>query len=109
MKTKYPYIFSCAKACRSTTSGCRGTPYFKKSDRELVLKPAISLKISRGGATVERLGGGFSGAGGCRSASLLFSREGGICVSAVFASRVLSRYSKFGRVPSGNKCGVSLS
>ena len=31
------------------TSGCRGTPYFRKQDRELVLKPAISLKKSWGG------------------------------------------------------------
>ena len=37
------------------TSGCRGTPYFRRHDRELVLKPTISLKKSRGGATVERL------------------------------------------------------
>ena len=34
---------------------CRGTPpYFRRCDRELVLKPAISLK-KVGGATVERL------------------------------------------------------
>ena len=32
------------------TSGCRGTPYFRRYDRELVvLKPAISLKTSWGG------------------------------------------------------------
>ena len=31
------------------TSGCRGTPYFRRHDRELVLKPAISLKKSWGG------------------------------------------------------------
>ena len=28
LKTKYPYIFLCAKTYRSMTSGCRGTPYF---------------------------------------------------------------------------------
>ena len=31
------------------TSGCRGTPYFRKYDRDLVLKPAISLMKSWGG------------------------------------------------------------
>ena len=30
-------------------SGCRGGPYFRKYDRELVSKPAISLKNSWGG------------------------------------------------------------
>ena len=30
------------------TSGCRGTPYFRGYDQELVLKPAISLKKSWG-------------------------------------------------------------
>ena len=50
------YFFLCAKAYRSTmTSGCRGTPYTRRHDRELVLKPAVLLKKSwRGGATVER-------------------------------------------------------
>ena len=37
-------------------SGCRGTPCFSSYDRELVLKPAISLQyINVRGATVERL------------------------------------------------------
>ena len=50
------YFLLCAKVNRSTTSGCRGTPYFRRFDRELVLKPAISLKKKLGGgATVERL------------------------------------------------------
>ena len=49
LKTKYPYIVLCAKACRSTTSGCRGTTYFRRSDLELVLKPPILVKKSRGG------------------------------------------------------------
>ena len=31
------------------TSGCRGTPYFRRYDRELILKPTISLKKSWGG------------------------------------------------------------
>ena len=30
-------------------SGCRGTPYFRRYDRGLVLKPAISFKKSWGG------------------------------------------------------------
>ena len=54
-KKKYPYIFLCAKAYRSMTSGCRGTPYFRRYYRELVSKPAISFKEKSGGATVVRL------------------------------------------------------
>ena len=50
-------------------------------------------RSSRCSVVVDRCGGGFAGAGGWRSASV-FTREGGICVSAVFASRVLSRFSK---------------
>ena len=46
LKPKHPYIFLCAKVCRSMTSGCRGTTYCRRYDRELVLKPAISLKKS---------------------------------------------------------------
>ena len=30
------------------TSGCRGTPFFRRYDRELVLKPAISSKEKLG-------------------------------------------------------------
>ena len=45
----YPYIFLCAKVYRPTTSGCRGEPYSRRYDRELVSKPAISLKKSWGG------------------------------------------------------------
>ena len=39
------------------TSGWRGAPYFKRYDRELVSKPAISLKKGWGGysSTVERV------------------------------------------------------
>ena len=48
LKEKYSYIFLCAKVYRSTTSGCRGTPYFRIVDRELVLKPAISFEKSWG-------------------------------------------------------------
>ena len=48
-KKKYLYIFLCAKAYRSMTSGCRGTSCFRRHGRELVLKPAISLKKSWGG------------------------------------------------------------
>ena len=44
------------------TSGCRGTPYFRRYDRELVLKPPISSKKSWG-ATVERLQRGRQWAG----------------------------------------------
>ena len=36
-------------------SVCRGTQYFKRYDRQLVLKQAISLEKSLGGAIVERL------------------------------------------------------
>ena len=39
------------------TSGYRGPPYFRGYNRELVLKPAISLKKMWGGATVDRLVG----------------------------------------------------
>ena len=37
------------------TSRWQGAPYSRGYDRELVSKPAISLRIGRGGATVERL------------------------------------------------------
>ena len=60
LNTKYPYIFLCATAYndRRRRGGCRGTPYFRRYDRELVLKPAISVKKSwGGGAAVERLKG----------------------------------------------------
>ena len=49
LKPKCPYVFLCAKAYRSTTSGCRGTSFFRRYDRELVLKSTISLKKSWGG------------------------------------------------------------
>ena len=49
LKKKYPYIFLCAKVHLSMTSGCRGTPYFRRYDSELVLKPAISFKKIWGG------------------------------------------------------------
>ena len=50
LKTKnIPYIFLCAKVCRSMTPGCRGTPDFRRYDRELVLKPSVSLEKSWGG------------------------------------------------------------
>ena len=45
----YPYILLCAKAYRSVTSGCRGTPHFRRYDREMILEQAISLKKGRGG------------------------------------------------------------
>ena len=48
LKTTHPYIFLCAEAYRSMTSGCRGTPYLRRYDLELVLKPAISFKKTRG-------------------------------------------------------------
>ena len=54
-KTLQSHIFSCAKIERRTTSGCRGTPYFKRKGRELVLKHAISLQRSWGASTVDRL------------------------------------------------------
>ena len=44
--------------CRSMTWGCRGALHFRRYDRELVLKPAISLKKRwGGGAAVERVAG----------------------------------------------------
>ena len=50
LEKKYPHdTLLCAKAYRSMTSGCRGTPCFRRFDRDLVLKPAISLKKRWGG------------------------------------------------------------
>ena len=49
LKKKYAYILLCVKVCRWMTSGCRGTPHFGRYNRELVLKPAISLKKNWGG------------------------------------------------------------
>ena len=42
-------FFLCATVYRSTVSGCRGTPYFRRYDWELVSKQAISSKKSWGG------------------------------------------------------------
>ena len=47
VSTYFPFL--CANGYRSMASGCRGTPCFGRYDRELVLKPAISLKKSWGG------------------------------------------------------------
>ena len=49
-----PHVFLRAKVYRSMTSGRRGTSHSRRYDRELVLKPVISLKKSWG-ATVVRL------------------------------------------------------
>ena len=49
IKERSPYIVLRAKVHRTMTSGFQGTPYFKRCDRELVSKPAISLKRSWGG------------------------------------------------------------
>ena len=55
MKNLSSHIFMFAKVYRTMTSGRQGAPpYFVRHDRELVSKPAISLK-NAGGATVERL------------------------------------------------------
>ena len=48
LEKNYLYTILCANVRRSTASGCRGTPYFRRYHRELVLKPAISLKKSWG-------------------------------------------------------------
>ena len=59
MKKMFSCISLVAKDYRSMTSGRQGAPYFRIYGRELVSKPAISLKKGRGGggATVERLQG----------------------------------------------------
>ena len=50
IEAKVSIRFLVSKAYRSTTSGCRGTSYLRRYDREvLVLKPAILLKKSWGG------------------------------------------------------------
>ena len=50
-----------------TTSGCRGTPCFRRYGRELVLKPPISLKEKLGGrATYRRTDPGTAGRGSSR-------------------------------------------
>ena len=58
-KQKGIHIISCVQRSndRRPRSACRGTPYFRRFDRDLgYLKPAISLKKSWGGEpTVERL------------------------------------------------------
>ena len=54
LKTKHPYIF-CAKGLSIDDVGVtKGTPYFRRYGRELVLKPAISLNKIDGLA-----GGGY--------------------------------------------------
>ena len=48
VKNIYPHNVLCAKVYRSITSRCRGTQYFRRYDRELVLTPAIWLKKTSG-------------------------------------------------------------
>ena len=43
------YVFLLAKDDRTMTLGWQGAPYFRKYGRELVSKPAISVKKSWGG------------------------------------------------------------
>ena len=50
-----PCILSIAKDDRTMTSGCQAAPYFRRYGRELVSKPAISIKRKFGGAIIERL------------------------------------------------------
>ena len=49
MNDKYPYILWSAKVYRSLTSGCSGTPSFRRYHRELVLTPAFLSKKRWGG------------------------------------------------------------
>ena len=43
-----PGIFLSAKVYRSMRSGCSGTLYFKRCDKELVLKPFFAMERLRG-------------------------------------------------------------
>ena len=49
IKSRSPYIFLFAMDYRGMTSAWQGSPYYRKYGRELVSKPAISLKKSGGG------------------------------------------------------------
>ena len=49
LKKNSIHVFSCYQKSKDRRqSGCRGTPYVRRYDRELVLKPAISLKEKLG-------------------------------------------------------------
>ena len=49
MKSLSPHMFLFANDCRPITSGWQRAPYFRRYGREVVSKPAISLKKRWGG------------------------------------------------------------
>ena len=51
-----PNTFFCAKIYQTVMSGFQGTPYFSRCGRDMVSKPAISLKKTLWGTNIERLG-----------------------------------------------------
>ena len=54
MKKTSPCMFLFAKDDRTMTSGWKGTPEFRRYGRELVSKPAISLKKDWGSCRINR-------------------------------------------------------